>query len=354
MSLVNKRPGSPFWYVTKTRKSTKTSNRKLAEEFARKTLTAAWRRDALGEERHTWAALAADWLDVKEDRASCKHDAMVIERFSALLTRRKITDLAEVSGDVIGEYAKEAKARASASTANRHLTTVRAMMHHAKAKEWIPAVPTIVAYEVTPPTGKWWTIDQFNKVIPYLPEWIADMAVVAVQTGMRYSNVAGMRWDWLSSDGTVCVVPAVSTKTRRTYTVPLSSLAQAIVAKRHAVGAPGDYVFIGRKRVGRQFYGDKRLREPGQFVDCAPAPVDAVKYHWRKACKLADVPYMKWHGLRHTWASWHVQNETPDRVLSKMGGWAGTRMLETYAHLATSHLVKYADNLNTPPAQPGE
>ena len=51
-----------------------------------------------------------------------------------------------------------------------------------------------------------------------------------------------------------------------------------------------------------------------------------------------------WHGLRHTWASWHVMAGTPLEVLQKLGGWADLKMVQKYAHLAPEYLAGYADN----------
>ncbi|WP_215852633.1 tyrosine-type recombinase/integrase [Acidithiobacillus ferrooxidans] len=46
---------------------------------------------------------------------------------------------------------------------------------------------------------------------------------------------------------------------------------------------------------------------------------------------------MTWHGLRHTWASWHVQAGTPLAVLKGLGGWASLEMVQRYAHLSPDH-----------------
>ena len=334
MSLLFKRPTSPYWYVTKTRQSTKTVNRKLAEEFARKTLTELWRRQTLREELHTWRDLMAHWLDRKGDRPSAAQDEMVIARFSEFLRELDITNLNAVSGQVVSDYARAVKAAASASTANRHLNTIRAMLRRAYRQGWIASAPVIEPYQVTKVEVNWLTLDQFNTIIPHLPVWVADMAVFAVQTGLRFSNVAGMRWEWLSADGNTVVVPAIQTKTRKTYVVPLSSVAKALLSRLEASRGASAYVFIGRRRLAdRKVYEDY-------------APVSSIRNWWEPACKKAGLPGTRWHDLRHTWASLHVIGGTPDRILAAMGGWTTPRMLENYAHLLTSHLLPYADNIN--------
>jgi hypothetical protein len=62
---------------------------------------------------------------------------------------------------------------------------------------------------------------------------------------------------------------------------------------------------------------------------------------WYKALKRAGIEKFRWHDLRHTWASWHVQNGTPLHVLQELGGWETPAMVGRYAHLATGDLAAY-------------
>ena len=66
---------------------------------------------------------------------------------------------------------------------------------------------------------------------------------------------------------------------------------------------------------------------------------------WYEALKRAEIEDFRWHDLRHTWASWHVQNGTPLYALQEMGGWESPEMVRRYAHLAATHLAPYAERL---------
>lgn len=67
---------------------------------------------------------------------------------------------------------------------------------------------------------------------------------------------------------------------------------------------------------------------------------------WYAALERAGIEDFRWHDLRHTWASWHVQSGTPLFALQEMGGWESTEMVRRYAHLAADHLAPYADRLS--------
>lgn len=63
---------------------------------------------------------------------------------------------------------------------------------------------------------------------------------------------------------------------------------------------------------------------------------------WRKAVAKAGLTDFRWHDLRHTWASWHVQAGTPLYALQEMGAWASVEMVRRYAHLSAAHLLPHA------------
>ena len=55
----------------------------------------------------------------------------------------------------------------------------------------------------------------------------------------------------------------------------------------------------------------------------------------------------RWHDLRHTWASWHVQNGTSLQELQMLGGWSSFEMVLRYTHLSGDHLRDAANRIGT-------
>jgi integrase len=110
-------------------------------------------------------------------------------------------------------------------------------------------------------------------------------------------------------------------KARRAIPVPLN--AEAVLLIRRQIGKHVTHVFSYRGR-----------------------PVVQVNTKaWYRALERAGISDFRWHDLRHTWASWHVQNGTPLFALQEMGGWESPEMVRRYAHLSADHLTPYAERL---------
>ncbi len=65
---------------------------------------------------------------------------------------------------------------------------------------------------------------------------------------------------------------------------------------------------------------------------------------WRKALRRARISDFRWHDLRHTWASWHVQRGTPLQVLKELGGWETLEMVQRYTHLSADYLTQWVQS----------
>jgi integrase len=110
-------------------------------------------------------------------------------------------------------------------------------------------------------------------------------------------------------------------KARKAIPVPLNAEAVLLVRKR--LGKHATHVFSYRGM-----------------------PITQVSTKaWYAGLERAGIKDFRWHDLRHTWASWHVQQGTPLFTLQELGGWESAEMMRRYAHLAADHLVPYAERL---------
>lgn len=328
-TLVYKRPRSPFWYITKTRSSTKTTNKRDAEEMARKVVQAEWRKESLGEETHTWEDLATHWLDIKAHKKSIVDDRRIIKDASRFFAGKELGDL---TATLVAKFGKAVKVRASGPTANRSLTVVRSMLRKAADLDWIVKCPVIEMYPENAVEPIWHELATVGAVLVRLPPWVAVMAELALQTGMRWGNVRRLQWEWVDLVSGVLVVPMGYTKSKKTYVIPLSTVAKALLTRLEAGRTGSPFVFHQEDGV---------------------TPVKQVKVQWRRAVKEAGLEGFKWHHMRHVWASHHIVNGTPDRIVQAAGGWSSPAMLQKYGHLKTQHLQTWANNLNAREKTPG-
>jgi len=147
----------------------------------------------------------------------------------------------------------------------------------------------------------------------------------SLATGLRESNVRLLKWEQVDLARNLAWIEADETKPGKALSVPLNQDAIEVlirVRNDHPV-----YAFVWENHEGKK----------NPVRNCSsPA--------WYKAVKRAGLEGFRWHDLRHTWASWHVQRGTPLTTLMELGGWSSYEMVLKYAHIGQSHTSAYADN----------
>jgi len=67
---------------------------------------------------------------------------------------------------------------------------------------------------------------------------------------------------------------------------------------------------------------------------------------WARAVQQAGLVDVRWHDLRHTWASLMRQSGVSLSDLRELGGWESHQMVDRYAHLTVEHLAPKAAVIN--------
>lgn len=336
MSLF--RRGTTWWIDFTTpggkriRCTTNTQDKTQAKELHDKLKSDAWRVQALGEKpKRTWDEAAYKWLMETQHKATHEEDKAKLRWLQQYFRGRP---LESIDRELIASVGDIKARESSQSTANRHLALVRAILRRAAIDwEWINRPPKVRLFREARRRIRWITPEQAQKLLGELPEHQRDVVLFALATGLRQANVIKLEWSQVDLGRNVAWIHADQAKGRKDIHVSLSSIAVAVL--RRQVGKHPERVFT--------FQG-----KPIAWANTRA---------WRNALKRAGIGDFRWHDLRHTWASWLVQQGTPLHVLQEMGGWETGEMVRRYAHLTPAHFVKHAEVVakllhDTPAAQP--
>lgn len=339
------------WWVDLTidgerlKRSAGTQDRRQAEEYGATLARDLWRAKRLGETpRVTWDHACLEWLREHQHRKSIEEIKRVLRWLNTRLSGKP---LSAINDTLVRELAAERKAKqrttrqggqakpASNATVNRHLAQLSAVLHYAVRRAWLTSTPPIVMLPEGTKRTNWLTKQQAARLLQELPEHLKPIAGLALATGLRESNVRLLTWSQVDMNSRVAWIHADQAKGGRDINVPLNEAAMVVLHAQR--GKHKRWVFPVERWVRE---GDKWVFEVG--------PTGKVSNHaWRKACVRAGVPTLRFHDLRHTWASWHVQSGTPPIVVQHLGGWQSLQMVERYSHLGPSHLAEWAGNIGS-------
>lgn len=204
-------------------------------------------------------------------------------------------------------------------TVNGHLSTLRRALVLAMKWGHIEALPTIERLRQRKKERDFLDFGEAERLIAAADDGYRAMIVVALKTGLRLSELLGLRWqdvDLVAGklhvrqgyvDGHVDVP-----KNGRPRTIPLCETAIAVL-KEH-----------------RHLKGD--------IVFCKPDGGYLTKQMPRRAivriCKLAGLRLIGWHTLRHSFASHLAMRNAPFKAVQAFMGHATSEMTNHYMHLA--------------------
>ena len=159
--------------------------------------------------------------------------------------------------------------------------------------------------------------------------WLYTVVVVAISTGMRSSEIMGLRWPRVDLVRGQLVLQ--DTKNSSSRGVPLAGLALTLMqaaAKVRRIDT--DLVFFGS--------------EPKK-PDCAIKAVD-LKKPWMTAVAKAKLTDFRFHDLRHSAASYLAMNGASTIEIAAVLGHKTLQMVKRYSHLSNSHASAVVTAMN--------
>jgi integrase len=148
----------------------------------------------------------------------------------------------------------------------------------------------------------------------------ATIIRLCLLTGARLGEVRCARFDQFNLDLLVWSKPAATTKQRKIHRLPISEDVAAIVRQRRAA-ADGKCPWL--------FPGDAEDKDQ---------PVQDLRRFWRGIQTKAELPDVRVHDLRHTFASLLVSGGASLEMIGKLLGHTQHKTTQRYAHLVDAPL----------------
>ena len=291
-----------------------------AQELHDRLKAEAWRVKKLGDKpRHTWQEAVIRWLTEQSHKKSIETDKVRLRWLDTQLHNTRLDEITKTKIDAI-KNAKKNEGVCNA-TVNRTLALLRSILNRARQDwEWLDSTPNVRLFPEQATRVRWLSHYECEQLIKELPEHLKAIACFTLSTGLRESNVTGLQWSQIDMPRRCAWIHADQAKGKKAISVPLND--DALLVIQQQIGKHDTHVFTYKRN-----------------------PVALANNHaWEKALIRASITDFRWHDLRHTLASWHVQNGTPLYVIKELGGWADLTMVLRYAHLSSKHLEKYAGN----------
>ena len=324
------RKNSPVWWVDlnvgikRIRRSSGTSDRRQAQEFHDKLKAELWRQSALGERpRYTFEEAGVRWIKEKSHKRSLTNDAATLKFWRDKCRGMRLDQITrQFVADCLDNLVTRFGRPGSAATKNRYAALIRAILRIAEREwEWLDRAPAIKAYAETKCRVSFFTPEQAKALLSVAPERWRYPIAFAFLTGLRRANVFGLRWDQVDLERGICWIHADQAKAGHNIVVPLNADARRLLENLKACRPQNQALVFG---------GDWRIHTSS----------------WRILLKKAQLPEtLRFHDIRHSFASWHMMAGTDKKTLQELGGWQSPQMLERYVHLSSEHLQNAQERL---------
>jgi integrase len=274
------------------RRTTRTSDKKLAEQYEVKLKQELWRRDRLGEAPpRGWQEAVMSWSLAKKEKASwgeLKRHLLILDPY----LRGKL--LKDISADDVDCIKADRLAQGLApATANRTLEVMRSILRMALKRGWLQKLPPIELLDEPDIRIRWITPEEADKLIQELEkkkrtQHLAEMVRFSLATGLRESNVTGLEWSRVDLERRVMWVEGYQSKNGEAFHIPLSAEAVLVLRrqrekKQHRPRGKRP-VGLDAQRYVFTYYGRK--------VGVAHTKT------FRDALKAAGIANFRWHDLR--------------------------------------------------------
>jgi integrase len=242
------------------------------------------------------------------------------------------------------------------ATLNRYRSVLSSVYRYAKEQSKITVNPVrdLKQFKVLLPNPRWLRPGEEGKLRAVLNKWIADCPdhhrltklflrchpielTVALGTGLRKGNQYALRWDThVDFDKREFHLPPSMTKTGKALNIPMIDDVYDALRELQDIQRQ-----ISELRAEVQDKDPKRMVSDGRVFNIAEN-----REWWKALLKEATVENLRWHDLRHTFASRLVEAGVNMKIVQEACGHASMAMTARYAHVNNHQLHDALSNLN--------
>ena len=215
-------------------------------------------------------------------------------------------------------------ANASTHTVQKELNTLKHLLGLAVEWEIIPFNPSQGVKSPKLPAGRvrYLQPNELRVLIDACLDWLKPVVAIAASTGMRRSEIVGLRWIHVDLLNDRVMLP--QTKNGDARVVYLNKFAQSAFASLRSDGItlPTDRLF-------------------------PDITAERVSVAFRRTCRRLGIVDFRFHDLRHTAASWLRMSGADIHTVAQLLGHKDLRMASRYQHLSPSFLADAVGKLDS-------
>lgn len=258
-----------------------------------------------------------EWSGTNKRPASHERDCWSMQRILEQLGSKR---MAELKAEHVEVYKAARRTRVGPATVNLELALLQHMF--TQARRWgivkeHPLRGLVEGFKVRNQVVRYLSREEEDLLLTHAPGWMRHAILVAVNSGLRLEEELSLGWGDVSfSEGLLCVRDGKGGKSRH---VPLNQTLRKLLQGMSRSTQSG-FLFVN---------GKTGTRYTRHGVGCV----------FRRVVEKAGVKHVRWHDLRHTFASRLVQAGVSLLQLKELLGHATLAMVQRYAHLAPENLA---------------
>lgn len=236
-------------------------------------------------------------------------------------------DIRTITTEQVEQFiGKKVSEKLSKKSVNLYLTVLRTMLTKAVHWEYLDKSPMdrIKLLRVDPRDPDFYSEQEMQELLMGIKDDFPEhypFFLTAFSTGMRHGELRALQWKDIDFDNGIIRVrrnmwrhQTGSPKGRRARNIPMHSYLKATLRAHHEFNPRTRYVF--------------------SLSDKAPYGINGGRKVMKRVCENISLRRLRFHDIRHTFASQLVMKGQPIRVVQELLGHSDLKTTEIYAHLA--------------------